>query len=215
MVGLVHLRLNIPDLVPKEIRQYWPLIVMGLAFLGIGLSLLFSRKSIPVLAEPLRHTGIFLPLLPLIAFLARPLSDLQQVHAVGVSIPGLQPLLRYPQSLPGGYGMHAFLWFLLGLLYAILAVSRRSFRFGFLAALAGNFALWVVFAQHDSLAFLVHPQLWLIPLALILLVSEHINRDQLGPAPAPRCATSLWACSISPPPPTCSSPAWVIPSRYR
>src|SRR5262249_14076612 len=63
-------------------------------------------------------------------------------------------------------------------------VNRRSFRYALLAALAANFGLWVIFASVDGMQFLAHPQLWLIPLALILLVAEHLNRDKLTDAQA-------------------------------
>jgi hypothetical protein len=177
---LMHLRLNVPDLFPSFVGQYWPLVVMGVAFLGVGLSELFDRRGWHVLAEPLRRTGIFLPLLPLLAFWAR---DLTAVRAsLGQNMPGLQPVLRYLERLPEGFALHAGVWFTLGMLYTLVAVSRKSFRFALLAALAANFGLWVIFAHQEGLAFTAHPQLWLIPLALILLAAEHFNRDKLTDA---------------------------------
>src|SRR5205823_5964907 len=47
-----------------------------------------------------------------------------------------------------------------------------------LAAVAANFGLWAFF-HHHGWTFRGSPQLWLIPLALILLVAEHLNRDRL------------------------------------
>jgi hypothetical protein len=67
------------------------------------------------------------------------------------------------------------------LLYSLVALTRQSFRFAVIAAVAGNFALWSLW-QHSGVSFLIHPQLWLIPLGLIVLVSEQIHRDQLQPA---------------------------------
>ena len=64
---LVHLRLNFPDLFPPFVGRYWPLIIMGIAFFGVGLAEWFARRGWRVLAEPLRRTGVFLPLLPLVA----------------------------------------------------------------------------------------------------------------------------------------------------
>ncbi|HEY7423100.1 MAG TPA: hypothetical protein VH682_02550 [Gemmataceae bacterium] len=49
-----------------------------------------------------------------------------------------------------------------------------------LAALADNFALWSLLT-HQGIAFLLHPQCWLIPPALIVLAAEHANRDRLHP----------------------------------
>jgi hypothetical protein len=52
------------------LAQYWPFIVMGLAFLGVGSAELFQRYQIRVLAEPLARTGALLPLLPVIGWWA-------------------------------------------------------------------------------------------------------------------------------------------------
>jgi hypothetical protein len=161
----VHLRMTAPFLFHGHFAQYWTFAAMGLAFAGVGLSEWFGRRGLPVLAEPLRRTGIFLPLLPLLAFWARP--------------PEAVPLLPEPEH----FGRYAVLWFLAGGLYTVVALSQRSFRFAFCAALAANAGLWSLLYQHQ-LGFLVHPQLWLIPPALALLVAEHMNRDRLGEAQA-------------------------------
>jgi hypothetical protein len=63
-------------------------------------------------------------------------------------------------------------------LYALVALSRRSTGWAITAALAANFGLWALLL-HAGVGFLIHPQAWVIPLALILLVSENIHRDQL------------------------------------
>jgi hypothetical protein len=149
---LVHVRLALPGLFHRGLlAQYWPFAVMAIAFLGVGLSEFFGRRGLAVLAEPLERTGVFLPLLPVVAFWI--LS-------------------------PGNY---ALLWFLAGLLYAFLSVARHSFRFALLAALAANTGLWVLL-HHRGLFFWEHPQLWLIPIALVALVAEQLNRDRLQPA---------------------------------
>jgi hypothetical protein len=177
---LVHLRLSVPDWIPPIIGQYWTLVVMGIAFAGVGLSEWFRRRAVPVLAEPLQRTGLFLPVLPLAAFLTRSLADYRE--AVGQVVPGMQPFFRILERLPGHFGMHALVWFLLGLLYTLVAVTRRSTPFALLAALACNFGLWVVFASQEPLSFFLHPQLWLIPLALILLAAGQLNRQRLTAA---------------------------------
>src|SRR5205807_931220 len=111
----VHTRLTVPQLFHGRLAQYWPLIVMAVSFLGVGLGELFERRGLRVLAELLQRTGIGLRLLPV------------------------------------------------------------------LAALAANLGLWALLF-HNRLDFLTHPQMWLIPLALIVLVAEQINRDRLGEA---------------------------------
>ncbi|MFL5242367.1 MAG: hypothetical protein ACJ8FY_09690 [Gemmataceae bacterium] len=174
----LHLRLNIPELFRLFSGKYWTFAVMVIAFVGVGLSEFFSRRKLDVLAEPLRRTGVFLPLLPLLAFWLKPPEALY-AHLVHL-IPGSRPFLDYLE----GHALHfsysyAALWFLFGLLYAVLAVMQRSFRYGLFAALAANIGLWIIWETH-GIAILAHPQLWLIPLALIILVSEIINREHLS-----------------------------------
>ena len=174
----VHIRLNVPELFGGVLTQFWPLLVMVIAFIGIGLSEYFDRSGIKVLAQPLKRTGIFMPLLPLLAFWIKPPQALHDflVRAVPALQPSLEPLMK----LQPNFGRYAIIWFSLGLLYSWVARINRSFRFALLAALAGNFGLWALLYNAD-LSFFSHPQVWMIPLALIVLVSEHINRQELGP----------------------------------
>ncbi|MBX7105451.1 MAG: hypothetical protein K1X57_15305, partial [Gemmataceae bacterium] len=179
---LLHLRLNVPDLFPSFLGRYWPLTIMAVSFLGAGLAELFRRRDLPMLAGPLHQTGLFLPLLPLLAYLLQPVANFA---GLAESLPGVHPLLRYLDRLAGHhYSMHAGVWFLLGSLYGMVAVFRRAGGYALLAALAGNFGLWVVFAKHEGLAFTLHPQLWMIPLGLIVLGAEWVNRGRLPEAQA-------------------------------
>lgn len=178
---LMHLRLNVPDLIPSVLGRNWAFVLMTLGFLGIGLGELFGRRDLPMLAEPLFRTGLVLPLVPLGAYLIKPLAALAEL---GDAVPGLQPLLRYLERLPANYGVHAGLWFLLGMLYGLTAVLRRSSWFALAAALAGNFGLWVIYGQHPDLAFTLHPQLWLAPLGVLVLVAERLHGEQLTPGQA-------------------------------
>ncbi|HEX4610411.1 MAG TPA: hypothetical protein VH092_19630, partial [Urbifossiella sp.] len=72
------------------------------------------------------------------------------------------------------------MWSLAGLLYGLIALRRRSFRWALVAALAVNAGLWALLA-HTDVPATVHPQVWVIPLALIVLVAEHVNRRDLRP----------------------------------
>ena len=173
----VHLRLNLPWLFPPLGAARWAFLIMVIAFTGVGLSELFRRMGLRVLAGPLQRTGVFLPLLPLIAFWARPPAVVHEFARQW--LPGMQPLLVYLDRLPNDFGIYAVLWFLLGLIYTVVALGRRSSRFALFAVLATNAGLWALL-HHHSWAFLVHPQFWLIPLALIALVAEHLNRDRLS-----------------------------------
>src|SRR5262249_44812594 len=53
-----------------------------------------------------------------------------------------------------------------------------SLAFFLLAAVAANAGLWVVLHENQK-AFLHHPQLWVVPLALVILGTGEVNRDRL------------------------------------
>src|SRR5205814_4079444 len=69
--------------------------------------------------------------------------------------------------------------FVIGGLYGLLSILRRSFVFGVLAAVAGNAGLWDVFHRTADYQFFQHPQLWLIPVALSVLIAAYLNEDKL------------------------------------
>jgi hypothetical protein len=183
----IHVRLNLPWLFGGYFVKYWTFLVMGVAFAGVGLAEFFRRRGLPVLAGPLHATGVFLPLLPLLVFWVRPPTALQEFLVAHT--PGTQPLLdainRLPTygSAPSQFDRYSLLWVLLGALYGATALLRRSLLYALLAALAMNVALWCLL-HHYGWEFLVHPQLWLVPLALIVLVAEYLNRERLDPSQA-------------------------------
>jgi hypothetical protein len=172
-----QIRLNLPELFPPELAALWTFTVMILAYVGIGLAELFERKKLDVLAVPLRRTGVLLPLVPLLAFWLKPPAFLSEFARDAA--PGLGPLLGYLEKLPQHFGLYAWLWVLAGGLYGVVALLRKSFGWALLAALATNAALWALLTHHE-VPFAVHPQAWVIPLALIVLVSEHLNRRRLS-----------------------------------
>jgi hypothetical protein len=148
---LLHVRLTLPWLFRGFFLRYWPLVVMLVAFAGVGLAELFRRRRRAVLAEPLERTGVLLPLLPVLGYWVAPAA-----------------------------GIHYSLQLLaVGLLYAVLSVTRRSFGFGLFAALAANGGLWFFLNEQGRFGLLVHPQLWLIPPAISVLVAAYLNRDRL------------------------------------
>ncbi len=151
VLTLAHVRMTMPWVFGGKFTAYWPIIVMGLAFAGVGLAEYFGRQGRRILAEPLGKTGILLPLLPVIGF-----------WVLNSEVP------------------YSGLLLLVGLFYGVLSVMRRSFTFGILAALAGNAGFWHFLNGVGGMAFYEHPQLWLIPAALSVLLAARINRDSLS-----------------------------------
>jgi fructose-specific phosphotransferase system IIC component len=95
----------------------------------------------------------------------------------------------------------SLLMLVVGTLYSALSVVRRSFLFGILAALAANSGLWYLLYKTDGLGILDHPQLWLIPPSLCVLVASYLNRDRLSPAEMTTvrylCSTTIYAASTA------------------
>ena len=149
----MHIRLTMPWMFSGWFMQYWTLIVMAIAFLAVGLSELFRRQQRMVLAIPMENSGALLPLLPTIGFW------------VG------QPKLHYSLLLLSA-----------GMLYGLMWVLRRQFRFAVLAGLAANAALWYFLHRTQDFQLLDHPQLWFIPVALSMLGAAYLNRDRLTDA---------------------------------
>ncbi len=149
----LHIRLTMPWLFGGLLREYWPLVVMAIAFVGVGFGELCRRRQQVVLAQPIQNTGALLPVLPVLGFWA------------------------------GGTRVdYSLLLLAAGVLYTGLSIARRSFGFGVLAALAANGGLWYFLSRQDGLGLLAHPQVWLIPPALCLLAAAYLNREQLGEA---------------------------------
>ncbi len=153
-VAILHVRIAEPWLFHHRLAAYWPLVVMAIAFVGVGAAEVLARQGWDILSEPLGRTGIFLPLLPVIGWWVSPAAavDFSQLLLV------------------------------VSALYALLAWLRRSLGFAALAALAANGALWDFLARSQTLAFGRHPQLWLIPAALSVLAGAQLNRDRLAAA---------------------------------
>ncbi len=146
----VHLRLCVPQWFHGPLEKYWPLVVQAIAFLGVGIGELFRRQRRIVVGEPLANTGALLPILPVLGYWVLP--------------------ARVDYSL---------LLITVGLVYGALAVTRRSFGFGLLAVLAANGGLWFFLGHHEGFRFFEHPQLWMIPPALCVLIAAQLNRRQL------------------------------------
>ncbi|MBN1514294.1 MAG: hypothetical protein JXB13_19920 [Phycisphaerae bacterium] len=148
---VLHVRATMPWLFSGVITQYWPLLIMALAFAAVAAGEICARQGLHVLARPLGRSGMFLPALSTLElFLAS-----SQVHFSIVLVTT-------------------------GVLYTVLAGLRKSLRLGLLAGLALNGSLWYLLAHSPGLGLTQHPQLWFIPPALAVLVAGHLNRARLN-----------------------------------
>jgi hypothetical protein len=154
----------VPDLFRLAIvAKYWMLMLMAVAFAGAGLSELFHRRGLAVLSEPLERTAVLLPLAPAIGF-----------WFVPDFLPHEQWLLA---------GRSPAVWFLAAIFYGFLASTRRgawqTAVLTLLSLAAANVGISVMWYQYDVQFFWTHPQIWLIPIGLSILLAEHFNRERL------------------------------------
>jgi len=147
----LHIRITMPWLFQGFFLQYWPLVVMAIAFTGVGFAEWCHRRRQTVLSVPLENTGALMPMLPVLGYWMVP----NEVH-------------------------YSLLLLAVGVLYSVLSVLRRSFLFSVLAALAANGGLWYLLSQADGLGLAEHPQIWIIPPAVCVLIAAHFNRSRLG-----------------------------------
>ena len=148
----LHCYLTMPELFRGYLQPYWPLIVMAIAFAGVGASELCHRAKLSVLTEPLQNSAALLPLIPALGFwVATSHTDYSSVLFAG------------------------------GLVYVWLNLKRRSFWYVLAASLAGNVGLWSLWSEH-GVELLVRPQMWLIPPAISVLAAAQWNRQRLTEA---------------------------------
>ena len=161
----MHIRLTMPWLFSGFFQRYWPLVVLAIAYTGVAVSEFLKRRNVKVLAQPIERTGALLPLLPVIGFWIA------------------QSQVEYSTLL-----------FVVGGLYGLLSILRRSFFFGLAAALAGNGGLWYLLHETSEYHFFQHPQAWLIPVAVSVLIAAHLNRKDFSPA---QMTTIRYLCLIT------------------
>ncbi len=146
----LHCYLTMPELFRGYLQPYWPLIVMAIAFAGVGASELCQRAKLSVLSEPLRNSAALLPLIPALGF-----------------------------WVATSRAEYSTVLFAAGLVYVWLNLRRSSFWYVLAASLAGNAGLWSLWSEH-GVELLVRPQVWLIPPAMSVLAAAQWNRRRLS-----------------------------------
>ena len=151
---VMHLRLTMPWLFGGWVQAVWPLLIVGLAFVGLGVSEWAKRNKLGVLADPLERTGMMLPVLPLLTHWIVP----SHVH-YGVSL------------------------LCASVAYASFGYLRKSMLYWGASVITGNAALWFALHSTDF-QFTQHPQLWVIPpalslLAIVQMLKERLPREQV------------------------------------
>lgn len=132
-------------------KQYWPLIVLGVALVSSAIAKLLSAKKLDVLGEPIARTSLLLPI----------------VAAIGVFIVGSSASSDLVLALGATY-------------YFVLAAADGSRRLAVVGMTLVNVALLLFWHRYPELDFGRHPQLWMLPPALSVLVASHFHRRELS-----------------------------------
>ena len=135
--------------------EYWPLVLMLLAFVGVFISEVFRKRENHVLSEPLHNTAFLLPMIPILT------------------------LWMFPSEGGGFFIGYPAIFFGAALLNVLMACLRRSFLHSVIAAVAGNASLWMFFTSTDSFSFADDPQFWVIPPAISMIIVAQIFKEKL------------------------------------
>lgn len=163
----LHLFLCRTEIAHLGLRPYWPYIVMLLAFVSVGLTQWAIRRGDQVLADTMKRTAMFLPLVPVVGFWLSG-SYATFFKAEDWSWTFYRGATSYQGLLLVGaiyYGIMSFIW-------------KNGFPRVASVVLA-NVGLWVMLTQTPGWHFLTHPQAWLIPPAVCVLLVAHLQRDKL------------------------------------
>ena len=142
---LMHLYFTMPFLFQFGIKYYWPYIAMALCFSGVGIAHVLEKRNLNVLGKPLFNTAAILPILVASAIWA--IDSKADASLVLLSV---------------------------GAAYLMISYTHQSVLSGAAAILFGNFALWLFYGKFDGFSFFEHPQLWLIPPALSVMVATQL-----------------------------------------
>ncbi|MCC9656996.1 hypothetical protein [Rhodopirellula halodulae] len=163
------------------LRQVWPYVVMAIAFASVGLTQWAIRRGDEVLAEVMRRTSMFLPMIPVVGFwLSGSYAVLMQSEQWSWTF--FRGTTSYQGLLLVGaiyYGMMSLLW--------------RNGLPRVATVVLANAALWITLTQIPGWDFLSHPQAWLIPPAACVLAVAHLQRDRLDAATS---SAVRYACTL-------------------
>jgi hypothetical protein len=159
----IALRAHFPDWFGNWLTQWWPILVYLAAMASIVMGKFWLNSDRSILRDPIERTTVLLPIVPLVGIW------------LGDSYPNR--LIDWQEPFP-----FAMLLLLGAALYGMEALRHNHSGLKWLAGLLGMAAFWVSLSSNPTLAFFQHPQLWIIPPAIVGLVLLETNRRQLSPS---------------------------------
>ncbi|MEM6364472.1 MAG: hypothetical protein AAF745_08600, partial [Planctomycetota bacterium] len=169
MLAWGHTALCRPELASLGLKTLWPYLVLVIAFVSVGITQWAIRRGDQAIADAMRRTSLFLPLIPVIGF-----------WISGMSWMGNSPIGVQEWRFGGDGVGYAPVLLSASLAYGLMAWRWRQ-RLPLIATVVlANAALWIGLAQTPGWGFLIHPQAWLIPPAVCGLVIAHWHRHRMN-----------------------------------
>ena len=149
IIAAAHIYLSMPWLLKTGILKYWPYLGIAVSMAGLIVSEVLKRRGLEVLREPVFNTAALIPVLVSIGY-----------------------------WIIDSRSDASFTFLLAGLIYLGIAIRYNAAWSGAMSMLLGNISLWLFYSDR-AINFSEHPQLWLIPPAICVLVATWLERRWL------------------------------------
>ena len=155
IIGILFFtRLVVPEWFNNDIfRQFWPIGVVAVSFVVLGLSQIFQRVSLDVFIRPSRYTSFFLTLIPLVGM---PLVSSLEITPVTVLTVAATTVF-----------------------YLTVTWIEYDIPYIYITCVFLNLTIAVFWAWW-GIAFKMHPQLFVAPIGFSLIFITYLNRSDLS-----------------------------------
>ncbi len=153
---------HFPDLFSGVFVKWWPIVVFAIAMLSAGIGEWLRRIDQHIIADPIGRSSLLMPIIPL--------AGVWWFHPAQV------------EWLWNDWGRYSFLLLSASILYGLHSWLRNSIRLRALAWMLTLFSFWAFLQDNPRLQFIEHPQFWILPPALAVLIFVESNRSRLAPS---------------------------------
>jgi len=157
----LHVFLCKPEWAFLGLQNMWPYVVMGIAFVSVGMTEFARQRGDQVMSDTIKKTALYLPLIPVVGLWLSASSQNDTIFA----------------SMLGAH--YEILLVVAAVYYLAVGMRWKTTMPRITGIVLANGAWWFVLAQWPGWGFLLHPQLWLIPPAVCVLLVTHIYRARL------------------------------------
>ena len=157
----LHVFLCKPEWAFIGLQNSWPYVVMGIAFASVGMTEFARQRGDQVMSDTIKKTALYLPLIPVVGLWLSASSQNDTIFA----------------NMLGSH--YEILLVVAAVYYLAVGMRWKTTMPRITGIVLANAAWWFVLAQWPGWGFLLHPQLWLIPPAVCVLLVTHVYRARL------------------------------------